>query len=245
MEHYELKLMDDLEKWKRKITKGPGYVDRLTKKWQDKLNGYIPEKVHSAITATIKQMFRLVIFGSAFTTRKPRREGNLELRDAVVDEKINFYKKTASLEGGITGAGGILMGLADFPLLLGIKIKLLHEVAAEYGFNVDDYKERLYILLIFQLAFCSQQTRKDVFLKMMNWETTAAQLPNDLNEFDWRTFQQEYRDYIDLAKMAQLIPIIGAPVGAVVNYGLIRKLGTTAKHAYHMRILQNQHGLKP
>ncbi len=27
-----------------------------------------------------------------------------------------------------------------------------------------------------------------------------------LAAFDWRTFQQEYRDYIDLAKMAQLVP---------------------------------------
>ena len=41
-------------------------------------------------------------------------------------------------------------------------------------------------------------------------------------EFDWRNFQQEYRDYIDLAKMAQLIPVIGAPVGIVVNNRLIK-----------------------
>ncbi|MGI8581540.1 MAG: EcsC family protein, partial [Chitinophagaceae bacterium] len=54
---------------------------------------------------------------------------------------------------------------------------------------------------------------------------------------DWRTFQQEYRDYIDLAKMAQLIPVIGAPVGVVVNYRLIKKLGITAMNAYRMRIL--------
>ncbi|MDX5437118.1 MAG: EcsC family protein, partial [Pontibacter sp.] len=44
-----------------------------------------------------------------------------------------------------------------------------------------------------------------------------------------------YRDYIDLAKMAQMIPMIGAPVGAVVNYRLISKLGKTAKNAYRMR----------
>ena len=31
--------------------------------------------------------------------------------------------KIAAAEGAGTGAGGILLGLADFPLLLGIKIK--------------------------------------------------------------------------------------------------------------------------
>ena len=56
-----------------------------------------------------------------------------------------------------------------------------------------------------------------------------------IDEFDWRSFQQQYRDYIDLAKLAQLVPIIGAPVGAVVNYRLIRKLGSTAINAYRMR----------
>ena len=70
---------------------------------------------------------------------------------------------------------------------------------------------------------------------MVNWEKQSSQLPGTLDSFDWRTFQQEYRDHIDLAKMAQLVPIIGAPVGAVVNYRLIKKLGDTAMNAYRMR----------
>lgn len=64
----------------------------------------------------------------------------------------------------------------------------------------------------------------------------AKKLPHDLEQFDWRNFQQEYRDYIDLAKMAQLIPIIGAPVGIIVNYRLIKKLGITAMNAYRLRL---------
>jgi hypothetical protein len=36
--------------------------------------------------------------------------------------------------------------------------------------------------------------------------------------------------------MAQLVPLIGAPVGVVVNYGLIKKLGKTAMNAYRMRL---------
>ena len=59
--------------------------------------------------------------------------------------------------------------------------------------------------------------------------------PATLDGVDWRKFQQEYRDYIDLAKMAQMIPLIGAPVGAVVNYRLLDKLGETAIEAYRMR----------
>jgi len=59
-----------------------------------------------------------------------------------------------------------------------------------------------------------------------------------VHAFDWRTFQQEYRDYIDIAKMAQLIPGIGAVVGVVVNYKLIKQLGNTAINAYRMRLYE-------
>jgi hypothetical protein len=75
---------------------------------------------------------------------------------------------------------------------------------------------------------------------MQNWDDQVKKLPADINGFDWRTFQQEYRDYIDLAKMAQLIPIIGAPVGVIVNNNLIRKLGHTAKMAYRMRYFDKE-----
>jgi hypothetical protein len=37
--------------------------------------------------------------------------------------------------------------------------------------------------------------------------------------------------------MAQLLPVIGAPVGVIVNYRLIKKLGITAMNAYRMRLL--------
>jgi hypothetical protein len=73
---------------------------------------------------------------------------------------------------------------------------------------------------------------------MENWNEHSKMFPEDIEQFDWRNFQQEYRDYIDLAKMAQLVPIIGAPVGLIVNYRLIRKLGITAMNAYRMRVLK-------
>ena len=72
---------------------------------------------------------------------------------------------------------------------------------------------------------------------MENWDQKSKELPADIHQFDWRRFQQEYRDYIDLAKMAQLVPVIGAPVGVIVNYRLIKKLGHTAMNAYRMRLL--------
>ena len=233
---YRQKAKTALYKWQKDMQRNPSLLDKMSKNIQTKINNIIPEKVHAAITTAIKQMTKAVLFGAELTTTKPEKLQSLEITEAVLNEKIENYKKTAAVEGGITGAGGLLMAFADFPLLMGIKIKMLFDIAARYGFDTSNYKERLYLLHIFQLAFSSQRHRKNVFLQMRNWNEKAAQLPDDINQFDWRNFQQEYRDYIDLAKMAQLIPVIGAAVGLVVNYRLLKKLGHTAMNAYRMRL---------
>ncbi len=232
---YEKQAYQELELWKLKIRKKPSFFDNASKALQTRLNNLIPEKVHKAITVTIEKMVKAVLFGAKYMTRAPRKDSSLQLREAFVRERIQFYRKTASAEGAITGAGGFLLGLAEFPVLIGIKMKLLFDIAALYGYDVKDYKERLYILYIFQLAFSSQKGRNKIFEQISDWDAYVKSLPEDVEAFDWRTFQQEYRDYIDLAKMAQLIPVIGAVVGAIVNYKLINKLGETATNCYRMR----------
>lgn len=232
---YEQQTQIQLQFWQHKMQKKPSLGDRLAKGLQNKINDIIPEKVHATVTTIIEKMVKGVLFGARHTTGSAKPDISFQLREANVKNRVEFYQKTASVEGAVTGAGGFLMGLADFPILLALKIKLLFEVAALYGFDIDDYRERLYILYIFQLAFSSQQKRNEVYKLIENWEKYSETLPDDVQEFDWRSFQQEYRDYIDLAKMAQLLPIIGAAVGAVVNYKLIAQLGDTAMNCYRMR----------
>ncbi|MEO9005103.1 MAG: EcsC family protein [Ginsengibacter sp.] len=235
---YEQIAEAELKVWQKKMMRKPSLFNKLSKKIQTKINSWIPERVHKAITETIKQMIRAVLFGAKYAVANRLINVSLLVRENMVKKKIETYKKTAAVEGGLTGAGGILLGLVDFPVLIGIKIKLLFDIAALYGFDINDYKERIYLLHIFELAFSSDLHRKDIYLKMIDWEKKSLDLPNDIHHFDWRNFQQEYRDYLDIAKMAQLIPIIGAPIGFVVNYRLVKKLGFTAMNAYRMRVTQ-------
>ena len=239
MEHSYEEIADaELKKWQKKMLQRPSLFNKFSKKIQTKINSWIPEKVHKGITEVIKQMIKGVLFGAKYATAKPLLNMSLLVRENMVRKKIENYKTTAAVEGGVTGAGGILLGLVDFPVLIGIKIKLLFDIASLYGFDINDYKERVYLLHIFELAFSSDSHRRDVYLKMIDWENKTKELPEDINQFDWRNFQQEYRDYLDIAKMAQLIPVIGAPIGFVVNSRLIKKLGITAINAYRMRLIK-------
>lgn len=235
MHDHTQQALQELRAWQQRMQAKPGLFSKLTRRIQHKANSLIPERIHQAITTLIKQMVRAVLTGSHYTTATPLRDALFSERETRVLQKIKTYRNTAMVEGGVTGAGGFLLALSDFPLLLTIKLKLLFEIAALYGHATEDYRERIYLLLIFQLTFSSPTQRRATYLKILDWQAHSKQLPESMHEFDWRTFQQEYRDYIDLAKLAQLLPVVGAPVGAVVNYRLLKKLGHTAMNAYRLR----------
>lgn len=236
MSIYEDKALKEMLEWQKEMTKKPGITSGLTKGVQDKINSIIPEKAHEIITEAIKGMIKAVLVGSEYTAAVPVKNGTLESRENLVREKVDFYKKAAAISGAGTGAGGIFLGLADFPILLSLKMKFLFDVASFYGFDAKNYKERLYMLYVFQLAFSSQERRNEIFRLAKDWENYSKTLPISEDTFDWRKFQQEYRDYIDVAKLLQLVPGIGAAVGAYANYKLVEQLGETAMNAYRMRV---------
>lgn len=240
MENYEEKVLLELVMWQRKMIKMPSLTNRLSKGLQQKINNVIPEKIHNVITAGIKNMVKTVLIGSEYISKQSfqYRHKTLEEREKLVLEKANFYKKAAAMSGAGTGAGGLLLGLADFPILLSLKIKFLFDTAAIYGFDVREFRERLYILKLFELAFSSQQKRIEVYSYILGWDKKVEQIPSDIEKFNWRSFQQEYRDYIDLVKMMQLMPGIGAVVGAVANYRLMDKLTETAMNGYRLRLFK-------
>ncbi len=237
MTPYEKAVRTELTRWQQTMQQPPSAFGRLSTAIQRRINRIIPQRIHAIITTTIKQMTRAVLFGAEFLSKPPADDQTLVERDAAVARRIGFYTKTSAAEGGVAGAGGFLLSMVDFPVLLSLKMKMLFEIASLYGFSVSDYRERVYILYVFQLAFSSQERRREVYQYVANWPDHSRQLPDDINQFDWLRFQQEYRDYIDLAKMAQLIPGIGAAVGIVVNYRLVKQLGRTAMNAYRMRLL--------
>ncbi|MBE6184696.1 EcsC family protein [Bacillus ginsengihumi] len=228
---YEQLVRNEVEQWKRKVTKKSGVLNRVTKNAQSKINNILPDKVRDMMTEAIKKMVQGVLYGSEFLTKSHDDDQLLSLqeKDQLVKKKLQTYKKIATVEGAGTGGGGVFLGLADFPLLLSIKMKFLFEVASIYGFDTKLLSERNFILYVFQLAFSSSEHRKQVLSIIEDWE-------NNRPEVDWGTLQQEYRDYIDFVKMLQLVPGIGAVVGAYANYNLLDELGETAMNAYHIRL---------
>ena len=222
--------------WRAGVLKRPGLWDRATRGTQDRINRIIPERVHQIITSGVEAMTKGILFGSDLLKAKPMPDGALASRELRARAAIRAYRNTASVEGGVAGAGGFVLAAADFPALMAIKVRMLGEVVAAYGWGGGSVRERLFVLHIFHLAFASARRRPEALADLERWIADVDQ-PQALTDYDWRTFQIEYRDYIDLAKMAQLIPLVGAPIGAAVNWRLVERLGETAIMACRMRWL--------
>lgn len=237
---YERWAEREMLRWMGLMRKRPSIVQSISKGTQRRINSLLPEKYHEFVTGAIKNMTKATLYGSKFGINPPLVGYTLKERERILRDKTKMYTATATVEGAATGAGGFMAGLADFPLLMGIKMRFLFEVAAIYGFDVNDYRERLYILNIFQLAFSSKKHVNKVFNRMENWQEYADTLPENLDDFEWRDFQQEYRDYLDIAKLLQMLPIVGALVGSYVNNKLLKKLSETAMNSYRMRILKQK-----
>ncbi|MDQ8028817.1 MAG: EcsC family protein [Brevundimonas sp.] len=238
----EREVKAQMEIWREKVLKRPGLWDKATRGTQDRINRIIPERVHAIITTGVEAMTKGILFGSDLLKAKPIPDGSLALREEKARATIRAYRNTASIEGGVAGAGGFVLAAADFPALMAIKVRMLGEIVAAYGWGGGSVRERLFVLHIFHLAFASARRRPEALADLEKWMAGVDQ-PQVLTEYDWRTFQIEYRDHIDLAKMAQLLPLVGAPVGAVVNWRLVERLGETAIMACRMRWFAETQGL--
>ncbi len=231
MTDYEQKALAALQVWEQEMQRSSGLGERLARGIQTRVNRLIPEKIHRTITTVFKGFTEAVLTGSNFITRKPVIGLSLEERDEKARRRVKFYKNAAMAEGAATGAGGILLGLADLPLWLTLKTKMLFDLAALYGIDTSKRTERVFILRVLMLGFSSRNYRKKTFEMMYSADTEPI---------DWRRLQQEYRDSIDLPKMLQLVPGIGAFVGASVNLRLTEKLGELAIQAFHKRFLERR-----
>jgi hypothetical protein len=236
---YEDILRAQLRVWEKELMKPPGLLERGSKAVSRRINAVIPRKIQQMMTAAVKGIVRSVLLGVEFMPKGEVLTGrSLEERDREAENLISLYKKIAAAEGAGTGAGGLLLGAADFPALLAIKMKFLYELAHLYGFSTRIGSERLFILHIFQLAFSSPEVRPALLSRIKQWNCGEVWPGrNQPESIDWEQFQREYRDSIDFRKMLQLVPGIGAVVGAWANYGLLEDLGRTGMNCYRLRIL--------
>ncbi len=228
----------DLQDWLKTEMKNANIFDRAADRIQKVFQNIVPSQINSAITKGMEGFTRVVMSGSGIMLPKAETDIAIEESGVRAEKSIQNYVHMGMLSGAGTSAGGILTGLLDLPLLMSFKIKLIFEIGSHYGYDMKDPRERYFALLIFREAFSSPVRKKEHLQALIAFESIKEKLEEPLEKIDWKGFQQEYRDYIDLAKLLQFIPGIGIVIGATVNRQLMMQLGKTAIKAYELRHFQ-------
>ncbi|WP_018924199.1 EcsC family protein [Salsuginibacillus kocurii] len=244
MTNYEKNAHDEAFAWYRNTTKPPSMTATMTKQIQYKMNRYIPQKVHDASAQAVKAMIETVLSSSTtFGKIAPVSTPSLKEADNAIEELAAKHRNIATAEGAGTGAGGLFLGMVDFPALLSIKFRFLWEAAQLYGFDPSIEEERLFLVHVFQSAFSAPQQKAEAAKRIREWETWIDNIKSKEppeNWVDWTLFQEGYRDAIDLPKLLQLVPGFGAVVGAVVNRHFLTVLADAAKQSYRFRLLPSE-----
>lgn len=72
--------------------------------------------------------------------------------DTAVEQITGNRKKLATLQGASTGVGGVFTLTIDIPLLLGLQLKTLQDIAICYGYDPNRKEERLFIIKCLQFV---------------------------------------------------------------------------------------------
>jgi hypothetical protein len=178
----------------------------------------------------------------------------------AADERSQHYRNWhvgyAATEGAGTGSLGLPGLAADIPALFGILVREIQEIGCCYGYDPSSPEEQEYLLHILRAGFASNVKLKMEFVvimkefeqillrvawKQMAKELASKQVTKGALLAGLRHLAKTLGVQITKRKALQMIPVIGAVVGASLNGTLANDIGKTAYMSYRRRYIQ-EHG---
>lgn len=165
---------------------------------------------------------------------------SLEDMDEISDQIIQSRKNVAMTQGATTGFGGLFTLTIDIPIILGISLKTLQEVALSYGYDPNDEKERVFIVKCLQFV-SSDIVGKQAILSELTANDDSKSNDQTISQVQgWNEVMMTYRDNLGWKKLFQLIPLAGMVFGALINKSMISDIGETGKMFYKKRRIMDK-----
>jgi hypothetical protein len=154
------------------------------------------------------------------------RDRPLEEIDRLARSLVSQNALMAALSGGGAGLGGFVLVAADVPILFTVNFRLIQQIGAAYGFPMRGPEFKPLVLAIFNVAASGSREAKSDALRELSVAGAAFAHGSG---YRGRPAQGTFREQIghvprEIAKslaarkLAQMIPVAGAAIGAGVNY---------------------------
>jgi hypothetical protein len=161
----------------------------------------------------------------------------LSTMDQAVEKLTGNRKKLATIQGASTGIGGIFTLTIDIPLLLGLQLKTLQDIAICYGYDPKDKKERLFIVKCLQFVSADIVGKQSILKQISLFDDKDDSAKREvLSEIQgWREVVFSYRDQMGWKKLFQMIPIAGLIFGAFINRSAVNDIAEAGRMFYRKR----------
>lgn len=185
------------------------------------------------------------------TLETPSDLAALKLED--IDKMVGFldakYKSLAGVEGAATGAAGLPGIFVDVPALVTLNLRAIGEYATYYGYDVAVQQERLFAMNVLGLASSPSDTAKQVAMAQLVRIARDVAMRKPWTALEKHAFVKIIQEIaravgvrLTKAKLAQVIPGVGAAVGLGFNAYYTARVCDAAYYLYRERFLAEKYG---
>lgn len=187
--------------------------------------------------------------GHEVKTREDILKLDLEDVDRTIGRLSAKYKAIAAAEGGAAGVAGVMAIPPDVVFVVGLCQRAIGEYATYTGFDVSLQHERLYALNVLGLSSSPSDTAKLVAMAQLVRISQDVARKTAWRELEEQLFVQIVKRIatslgirLTKAKLAQVVPVVGAAVGAGFNAYFVSKVCDAAYFLYRERFLAAKYG---
>jgi EcsC protein family len=145
-----------------------------------------------------------------------------------------FAQGLATIEGALTGAGGIWTTLLDVPLLFTLCLRTIIKTGRCYGYALDKPADKAWILGALAVALSStREKRTELTARLREIEDLL------LEETQEQVLIEETASLLTQIELFEDIPVFGAATGALLNLSVAHRTDVTARHLFQERWLRD------
>lgn len=255
---YEETQVDEIIKWKNSepsvVAKGMG---TLTAPLTWLVNKVIPKSAMKAVLNGANSAGEFladegdILRDAGVKSVEELRYKDLKISDELANSVHNWAIAVAATEGAAAGGGGIALIAADIPAVLTLSLRTIHKIALCYGYKTNSEEERNFVLSVLSAAGSNSMAEKNealltlksiqVIIQKNTWKSierkAATGACRELSIMTIRSLCKQLGINFTKRKALQVIPAVGAGVGAAVNADFLRDVGYAARRSYQQRWL--------
>ena len=176
--------------------------------------------------------------------------------DNLADEIHNWAIAYAATEGGITGATGIVGMAVDIPAIITLAFRTINKIGMCYGFESRTEEDNQTILSILSVAGANTMKEKQLALltlkqleviiikttwKKMAQKATENEFTKEAGIIALKNLAKQLGINLSKRKALQVVPVIGAAVGASVNGLFIQDISWAARRIFQERWIMEKY----